>query len=196
MSAVVRTPKRQSFDVYGKHSWAVAFTRVLQTGWASYTLWRTYDVQFRYSTLIVDPPTPCHFDVLPQYFATRVALQIPELVLNVTALISTSFLAWRIVKGYSTSTIRRVMPPPGVMRLYKVCPPPNAFGRWANANRNVRQFFLINCMFTELSLFFTLTATALWLDQLVNSSIARLALHPQLYYAIAVFSIMVRSLLP
>ena len=101
-------------------SWAVAFARVLQTGWASYTLWRTYDVQFRYNTLIVDPPTPCHFDVLPQYFSTRVALQIPELVLNVTALISTSLLAWNIVKGYRTSTIRRVMPPPGVMRRYKV----------------------------------------------------------------------------
>ncbi|PIL26085.1 hypothetical protein GSI_11839 [Ganoderma sinense ZZ0214-1] len=151
------------------HIWAVVFARVLQTGWATYTLWRTYDVQFRYNTLIVDPPTPCHFDVLPQYFSTRVALQIPELVLNITALISSFLLAWRVVKGYSTSTIRRVMPSLGVMRLYK--------------------FFLINCMFAELSLFFTLTAVALWLDQLVNSSIARLALHPELYWAIAVFSI-------
>ncbi|KAI1790896.1 hypothetical protein LXA43DRAFT_1144440 [Ganoderma leucocontextum] len=151
------------------HIWTVVFTRVLQTGWASYTLWRTYDVQFRYNTLIVDSATPCHFDVLPDYFTTRVALQIPELVLHFTALISTSFLAWRTVKGYRTSTMRRVMPPPGVMRRYK--------------------FFLLNSMFVELSLFFTLTATALWLDQLRNSSIARLAMHPDLYYVIAVFSI-------
>ena len=96
------------------------FARVLQTGWAIYTLWRTYDVQFRYSKLILDAATPCHFDVLPQYFSTRVALQIPELVLHLTALCSTSFLALRVVSGYNTSTIRRVGPPPGVMRLYRV----------------------------------------------------------------------------
>lgn len=57
---------------------------------------------------------------------------------------------------------------------------------------NAWQSFLINSMFAELSLFFTLTAAALWLDQLVNSSIARLAMHPELYWVIAVFSIVVR----
>ena len=97
-------------------SWAVVFARVMQTSWATYTIWRTEDVKFRYETLIVDNGTPCHFDIMPSYFATRLALQvsaisfrgrtttltshcqIPELVLNVTALISTTFLAWHIVK--------------------------------------------------------------------------------------------------
>ncbi|TBU56155.1 hypothetical protein BD310DRAFT_932019 [Dichomitus squalens] len=151
------------------HIWAVLFARVLQSGWAIYTLWRTFDVQFRYQKLILDAATPCHFDVLPQYFSTRVALQIPELVLHLTALCSTSFLALRIVKGYRISTVRRVDPPPGVMRLYR--------------------YFLINSMFVELSLFFTLTATSLWLDQLRNSSIAMLAMRPGLYYALIIVTI-------
>ena len=60
--------------------------------------------------------TPCHFDFLTSYFTTRIALQVrmgkkgvcevnvddslqvPELVLNLTALLSTTFLARYIVK--------------------------------------------------------------------------------------------------
>ncbi|KAI9068839.1 hypothetical protein FKP32DRAFT_1663573 [Trametes sanguinea] len=151
------------------HIWAVVFARVMQTVWAAYTIWRTLDVRFRYRTLIVDEATPCHFDIMPAYFSTRLALQIPELVLNVTALVSTSFLAWHIVKGYSSSTIRRVGPPPQVMRLYK--------------------FFLVDSMFLQLALFFTVTAISLWIDQLRNSEIAVLAEHSPLYYALFIFTI-------
>ncbi|KAH9887072.1 hypothetical protein C8Q73DRAFT_795096 [Cubamyces lactineus] len=151
------------------HIWAVVFARVMQTSWATYTIWRTEDVKFRYETLIVNSGTPCHFDIMPSYFTTRLALQIPELVLNVTALISTTFLAWHIVKGYSSSTIRRVGPPPQVMRLYK--------------------FFLIDSMFLQLALFFTVTAISLWVDQLRNSEIAVLAEHSPLYYALFIFTI-------
>ncbi|RPD60844.1 hypothetical protein L227DRAFT_575013 [Lentinus tigrinus ALCF2SS1-6] len=151
------------------HIWAVVFARVMQSSWATYTLWRTGDVQFRYNALITGGNTPCHFDFLPGYFTTRIALQVPELVLNLTALLSTSFLAWRIVKGYSASTIRRVGPPAGVMRIYK--------------------FFLVDSMFLQLSLFFTVTAISLWIDQLRNSSIAMLAHHPGLYYALFIGTI-------
>ncbi|CDO70429.1 hypothetical protein BN946_scf184999.g70 [Trametes cinnabarina] len=191
------------------HIWAVVFARVMQTVWAAYTVWRTLDVRFRYDTLIVGSGTPCHFDIMPAYFTTRLALQvitiaadcairayidrdsdqIPELVLNVTALVSTSFLAWHIVKacgqdpypyirgiqlnspsqGYSSSTIRRVGPPPRVMRIYK--------------------FFLVDSMFLQLALFFTVTASSLWVDQLRNSEIAVLAQHSPLYYTLFIFTI-------
>ncbi|KAH9916270.1 uncharacterized protein BXZ73DRAFT_105899 [Epithele typhae] len=151
------------------HIWAIVFARFLQTAWAAYTLWRTTDVQFRYNTLVTGPTTFCHFDVLPQYFITRIALQIPELILNFTAWASTSWLAWRIVKGYKNSTIRRVLPPPGVMRLYR--------------------FFLIGSMFHQLSFFFTVTAVSLWIDQLRTSSLAYLAEKAPLYYALFVFTI-------
>ncbi|KAI0370917.1 hypothetical protein BV20DRAFT_1070920 [Pilatotrama ljubarskyi] len=151
------------------HIWAVVFARVLQTAWASYTIWRTEDFKFRYRSLIVGNGTPCHFDVMPSYFSTRLALQIPELVLSVTALLSTGFLAWFIVKGYSAATIRRVMPPPRVMRQYK--------------------FFLIDSMFLQLSLFFTVTAISLWMDQLRNSEIALLAQRSPLYYALFIFTV-------
>lgn len=48
----------------------------MQTAWATYTIWRTTDVQFRYKALIVGDNTPCHFDFMPSYFSTRLALQV------------------------------------------------------------------------------------------------------------------------
>ncbi len=65
--------------LYHRCSWAVVFARVMQTAWARYTIWRTTDVQFRYSALIVGDNTPCHFDFMPSYFSTRLALQVPFL---------------------------------------------------------------------------------------------------------------------
>lgn len=55
------------------------------------------------------------------------------------------------------------------------------------------QFFLINSMFLQLSLFFTVTAISLWIDQLRNSEIAVLAQHAPLYYALFVFTVVVRA---
>ena len=49
-------------------------------------------------------------------------------------------------------------------------------------------------MFLQLALFFTVTAISLWVDQLRNSSIAMLAEHPGLYYALFIFTIVVRFL--
>ncbi|OBZ75026.1 hypothetical protein A0H81_05299 [Grifola frondosa] len=153
------------------HVLAAVFTRMLQTTWSMYTLWRTQDVEFRVNSLIVDPSTPCHFNILPTYFSRRTALQIPDLVLNCTALSSTAFLAWRIVKAYSGSTFRRVGPPPSVMRLYK--------------------FFLVHSMLVQLSLFFTVTAVSLWMDQLINSEIALLSRQTPVYDALFIFTIIV-----
>lgn len=55
------------------------------------------------------------------------------------------------------------------------------------------QFFLINSMFLQLSLFFTVTAISLWIDQLRNSEIAVLAQHAPLYYTLFVFTVVVRA---
>lgn len=78
------------------------------------------------------------------------------------------------------------------MRLYKV--------RRSNAARfsgwrltTWPQFFLINSMFLQLSLFFTITAISLWIDQLRNSEIAVLAHHAPLYYALFIFTVVVRT---
>ena len=46
-------------------------------------------------------------------------------------------------------------------------------------------------MFLQLALFFTVTAISLWADQLRTSEIAVLAMHPALYYALFIFTVVV-----
>ena len=121
---------------------------------------------------------------------------MPELVLNLTALLSTSFLAWHIVRGYSSSTIRRVGPPAGVMRIYKVSFLYLPLTSWVPISDFTRlQFFLVDSMFLQLCLFFTVTAISLWVDQLRNSSIAMLARRPGLYYSLFIGTVVV-SVIP
>ena len=49
-------------------------------------------------------------------------------------------------------------------------------------------------MFLQLALFFTVTAISLWADQLRTSEIAVLAMHPALYYALFIFTVVVSPL--
>ena len=48
-------------------------------------------------------------------------------------------------------------------------------------------------MFLQLSLFFTVTAICLWVDQLRNSSIAALVQRAPLYYALFIVTVVVRT---
>ena len=48
-------------------------------------------------------------------------------------------------------------------------------------------------MFLQLSLFHTITAISLWIDQLRTSSIAFLARHSPMYYALFIWTIVVRT---
>lgn len=98
-------------------------------------------------------------------------------------------------QGYSESTIRRVGPPANVMRLYKVSRT-LAYIRDSTSDRPALQLFLVNSMFLQLSLFFTITAISLWVDQLRHSSIAFLSRHSPIYYGLFIFTIVVRTIMP
>ena len=51
--------------------------RVLSVGWASYTIWRTQDIENRLHHLISDPvDSACHFDLFKGYFEFRLSLQV------------------------------------------------------------------------------------------------------------------------
>ncbi|EED83558.1 predicted protein [Postia placenta Mad-698-R] len=77
--------------------------------------------------IIVAPDTPCHFNFFPTHWKTRTALNITDLVLNITALAFTAYLGRRLIKMYTAFTLRRVGPPPEVLSLFfTVC----AIGLW------------------------------------------------------------------
>ena len=75
------------------------------------------------------------------------------------------------------------------MRLYKVGPVETS--KIHTCLTSFVQFFLINSMFLQLSLFHTITAISLWIDQLRTSSIAFLARHSPMYYALFIWTIVV-----
>ena len=86
--------------------------RVLSSGWSAYSIWRTQDVGLRFSTLITDGA--CKVDLFPTYVKHRISfqvcvlmrsesiilnlLQIPDLVLNLVALVLSGFLVYRLVR--------------------------------------------------------------------------------------------------
>ncbi len=69
--------------------------RILLTAWSAYAIWRTHHLSSVYRALLSDPGTPCSVDFFPIYFSTRSSLEIPDLVLNLTAL---SIMIWTVLR--------------------------------------------------------------------------------------------------
>ena len=70
--------------------------RVLSSAWSAYSIWRTNDVAVRLRVLITEGA--CGVDLFPTYIKQRMAFQIPDLVLNLVALLLSGFLVYRLVK--------------------------------------------------------------------------------------------------
>lgn len=64
--------------------------RFLTTGWSAYTIWRTVDMKIRMDHLVVNPDTPCHADLFPGYFSTRLAFQVRSSFVHYVALLTVS----------------------------------------------------------------------------------------------------------
>ncbi|OCH91309.1 hypothetical protein OBBRIDRAFT_753300 [Obba rivulosa] len=152
------------------HILAVICTRLVQTGWSAFALWRTTNVQARFHTLFVDSGTPCQADFFPAYFTTRKAVQIPDVALNAVALLASAWLGWSLVKVYSKSTFQRVGPPIAIVRIYR--------------------YFLAIFVLLQLSAFFLVTAMSLWVDQLLNSPIEVISSHTGIYDALFLFTVL------
>ena len=49
---------------------------MLATGWSAYAIWRTDDIHTRFRGLITGPQTPCHYNLFPDYFKQRSAVEV------------------------------------------------------------------------------------------------------------------------
>jgi hypothetical protein len=80
---------------------AALFVRVVATAWTAYAIWRTTDVDKRFTALTTSPAT-CDFAFFPDYLRRRQNYEVPDLVLNITALVVCSILTLKLVKvGYT-----------------------------------------------------------------------------------------------
>ncbi|KZT69426.1 hypothetical protein DAEQUDRAFT_265307 [Daedalea quercina L-15889] len=148
---------------------AVICTRVLSTAWASYEIYATRRHESLFHTLFAEPDTPCNLDLFPTHFKTRLALTIADLVLNVTALLFTVALGRLLIKNFKEYAFQRVGPPRSIIRIYR--------------------FFLSIFVLLQLSVFFLVTAVALWTTWLLNGPLLHISLHTPIYKALFVFTI-------
>ena len=78
---------------------------MLSVGWSGYAVWRTQDIEKRFQTLLTDGA--CGVDLFPTYFNERMAFEIPDLTLNVIALIALSFFVFRLSKVCCSANARK-----------------------------------------------------------------------------------------
>ncbi|TFY63913.1 hypothetical protein EVJ58_g2954 [Rhodofomes roseus] len=148
---------------------AVICTRVLSTAWAAYSIDNTRYHETMFRALYAEPDTPCSFDLFPTHFKTRSAFAIANLVLNATALLFTVYLGRLLIKNFKEYTFQRVGPPQGIIRIYR--------------------FFLTIFVLLQLSVFFLVTAVALWTTWLLNGPLVHISLHTPIYKALFIFTI-------
>jgi len=145
------------------HILALIIARLLVTGWSTYALWRTTNIQDRWRHLIRNPDTPCHIDLFEPYFTRRTPLQIADVILHWDALFISIVLSWRLYKVYRKHTFRRVGPPKDILRMYA--------------------YFFAVMVSIQLSFFILINEMALWIDQLFHSAIKKISSHTTVYSA-------------
>jgi len=143
------------------HTLTVLVTRALMTGWSMYAVWRTNFNESVFEELIYNPGTPCSINLFPDYFRIRVSYEIPDLILNITALLIASYLSWTLLQVYNTQSFKCVGAPEHIVRI--------------------NRFFMAVLACLQLEAFVLTAAMGLWVDVLVNTAIAHISSHTPAY---------------
>jgi hypothetical protein len=138
--------------------------RVLLTAWSAYSIWRTKHLQQLYSALLSAPGTPCSIDFFPTYFASRSGLEIPDLVLNCTALM---IMVWTLLRVYSVQSYKCVGAPARITRMLKL------------------HLAVQACL--HLEMYVLLAGMGLWIDQLLNTYIKHISTNTPIYKGVFIF---------
>jgi len=153
------------------HVLAVLATRSLITGWSIYAIWRTKYIESVLEELIFNPGTPCSVNLLPEYFQIRIAYEIPDLILNITALLISCYLSWTLLRVYNAQTFKCVGPPKHIDRINK--------------------FFMAVLACLQLEAFVLAAAMGLWIDVLMNTAITEISAHTPVYIGAFISTILV-----
>ncbi|PBK63681.1 hypothetical protein ARMSODRAFT_963000 [Armillaria solidipes] len=138
--------------------------RILLTAWSAYAIWRTHHLSNVYKALLSDPGTPCSVDFFPIYFSTRSSLEIPDLVLNLTALF---IMIWTVLRVYAVQSYKCVGAPAHILRIHK--------------------FFMAMQACLQLEVYILPAGMGLWIDQLFNTYINHISEHTDIYKGVFIF---------
>lgn len=150
------------------HLLSVLAARALMTNWSGISMWRAGLIQNFVQRLVTSDSPPCRFDVFPMYFQRRDTHGILNLVLNIVGLLVAAYFSFKLYKIYNTQTFKSIGPPKEILRMYR--------------------FFLAFFVCLQLSVFFLVAATSLWIDQLLKGAISSLTRQTAVYLALFIIS--------
>ncbi|RDB19618.1 hypothetical protein Hypma_013245 [Hypsizygus marmoreus] len=151
------------------HTLAVLITRGLLTVWSGYAIWRTTFIEGNLQELMFKSGTPCSINIFPSYFTTRISYEIPDLILNCTALLIAGYLSWTLLQDYNAQSFKCVGAPKHINRINK--------------------FFMAVLACLQLEAFVLTAAMGLWIDVLMNTAIARISAHTTIYQGLFILTI-------
>ncbi|KAF8990258.1 hypothetical protein BDQ17DRAFT_1372156 [Cyathus striatus] len=144
------------------HLGAVLLAHILSAGWASFRVQSSEKLANVYRGTIV--PGPCGgIDHLQNWWEMRRMHAIPILAMNVVTLLVIAFVSFKLFKVYATRTFSRVGASLEVHKVYKLV-----------------LYFSVGL---QLSAFFTLASTSLWIDKICRGVLKSFADHKKLYLA-------------
>ncbi|KAK0463122.1 uncharacterized protein EV420DRAFT_1157501 [Desarmillaria tabescens] len=142
--------------------------RALLSSWSAYVLWRTHSKKSIYQELIGDAHTPCSVDLFNEdYFRVRNGYEIPDLILNLTALSIACFLSLTLFRDYNKRSFKCVGAPKRIATLYK--------------------YFMAVQACLQLELYVLMASMGLWIDQLFNTYIGAISEHTFVYEGVFIF---------
>lgn len=133
-----------------------------------FALWREGYYEAKFDELVNTPGSPCSMNMFPEYFQTRKAYEIPDLILSLTALVIASYLSFTLLRVYNAQSFKCVGAPRHIMRIHK--------------------FFMAVLACLQLEVFVLVTAMVLWLDVLLNTAIKELSEHTPEYKAVSIIT--------
>ncbi|KAF8064161.1 hypothetical protein FPV67DRAFT_1420008 [Lyophyllum atratum] len=145
---------------------------VLGTAWAAFRVSSTEKLRRNYENLVVNGA--CQTDFMGDWWSLRRVHTIPILVVNAVALSTIAYLSLMLFKIYASQSFGRVGASAQVNRIYKIV--------------------LVFSACLQLTAFFSLASTAMWLDHICSGIIHDVVRHGKLY--LAAFIITLCLLLP
>lgn len=142
------------------HMIAALVTHLLMTAWTAFQIVAT--MRFRSEFLRITRDGACRgINLLPHYWQQRQNVELAELILNVLALLLSSWLSWRLVKQFGWQTFKRVGASLSVNHMYKLV--------------------LGLSVVLQLSMFFIVSSMAIWIEQICNGPARALTRHALVY---------------
>lgn len=165
---------------------------MLATAWGGFQVFST--TQFHKNFARITTNGACGHNLLPNYWQARAAAEIPSVALNGVALLLSMFLSWRLIKVCEVVN----------ERIHSCsCSRVNQLFGWqtfkrVGASRTINRVYMLVLSLSiaiQLSMFFIVVSIALWIDQLYNGSIGRLATSASVYKGVLITVLIVSLIL-